>query len=292
MRMVILSARPELAGNRRLLEAAAGAGVAAEVVDGCRCSTVIGPGGPQVVIGGRRLEPPDAVIPRIGNWRPDSLLAVLEGLAAQGSATANPPRGIRCGRDHWCTVRRLAAAGLAVPPTIAGADPEELAAAASRLEMPVVVKQRRARMGVGVIRCSHRDHLEAVLDSLWRVGDEVIVQQWIEGGETSYRLLVAGGKVVASASYRAALDEWRSNAARGGTASAWSPSPRAVDLAVRAAGTLELGQCGVDLVDGPDGPMVLEVNPTPGFRRLEAASGVDVAAALVEHAVSLAASGG
>ena len=141
-------------------------------------------------------------------------------------------------------------------------------------------------MGVGVIRCATRDHLEAVLDSLWRVGDEIIVQRWLAGGEHSLRLLVVGGAVVAAARFSAADGEWRSNSARGGSAQAYEASADEQKLAVAAAAALGLGHCGVDLVIGDAGPVVLEINPTPGFLRLEEATGVDVARALVEHAVA------
>ena len=142
-------------------------------------------------------------------------------------------------------------AGLPVPPTLAGADPETLAAEAVRhLGLPAVVKQRRSRMGVGVIRCATRDHLEAVLDSLWRVGDEIVVQRWLAGGEHSLRLMVVGGAVVAAARFSAADGEWRSNSARGGSAEAYDASPDEKRLAVAAAAALGLGHCGVDLVSG------------------------------------------
>jgi RimK family alpha-L-glutamate ligase len=141
-------------------------------------------------------------------------------------------------------------------------------------------------MGVGVIRCATRDHLEAVLDSLWRVGDEVVVQRWLPGGECSYRLLVAGRRVVAAARFRATGHEWRSNAARGGSAELYHPPENEIELAVAAAAALGLGQCGVDLVRGEEGPCVLEVNPTPGFLRLEEATGIDVARSLIENAVT------
>lgn len=143
-------------------------------------------------------------------------------------------------------------------------------------------------MGVGVIHCATRDHLEAVLDSLWRVGDEVVVQRWIPGGESSLRVLVVGGEVVAAARFSAGAGEWRSNAARGGTAEWARPRAEEADLAVAAAEVLGLGQCGVDIVQGDDGPVVLEVNPTPGFLRLEEATGVDIARILIRHAVDCA----
>jgi RimK family alpha-L-glutamate ligase len=169
---------------------------------------------------------------------------------------------------------------------LAGADPEILAAhAVSCLGLPAVVKQRRSRMGVGVIRCTTRDHLEAVLDSLWRVGDEVVVQQWLPGGANTVRLLVVGETVVAAARFSATAGDWRSNAARGGTATPLDVTSDLERLAVEAARALGLGHCGVDLVIGDEGPVILEVNPTPGFLCLEEATGIDVARALIEHAV-------
>jgi RimK family alpha-L-glutamate ligase len=191
------------------------------------------------------------------------------------------------GRDHWATTMALTVAGLPVPPTLAGADPEALAAETVRsLGLPAVVKQRRSRMGVGVIRCATRDHLEAILDSLWRIGDEIVVQRWLAGGEHSLRLMVVGGSVVAAARFSAAKGEWRSNSARGGSAQAHDASPDEKRLAIAAAAALGLGHCGVDLVGSEAGPVILEINPTPGFLRLEEATGVDVARALVEHAVA------
>jgi len=287
MRLLLLSARPDLRTNARLSEAAEDLGIDLQLVDGVAASAwlVDGELKPLGIDTDRKL--PNAVLARVGNWRPESLLAVLEALVACGVATPNPPAGIRMGRDHWATAMALTAAGLPVPPTLAGADPEALAAETVRhLGLPAVVKQRRSRMGVGVIRCATRDHLEAVLDSLWRVGDEIVVQRWLAGGEHSLRLLVVGGAVTAAARFSAAEGEWRSNSARGGSAEAYEASTEEQKLAVAAAAALGLGHCGVDLVIGGAGPVVLEVNPTPGFLRLEEATGIDVARALVEHAVA------
>lgn len=288
MRLILLTARPDTGANQRLAAAAHELGAEVEVVD----ATVLAAGtGARPTLerhGVDLLDPlPDAVLARVGNWRPDSVLAALEVAVDRGVATPNPPPAIRCGRDHWRTVRALAAASLPVPDTLAGADPESLAeAAARRLGFPVIVKQRRSRMGVGVIRCDARDQLDAVLDSLWRLGDEVIVQRFHDARGESLRLLVVNGRVAAAARLRAADGDWRSNAARGGRAAAHQPSSDEERLALAAARAIGLGHCGVDLLPG-ERTVVLEVNPTPGFRHLEAASGIDVARALVEHALGI-----
>jgi len=270
------------------MDAAASASVSMDLVDATDLTaTAAGR------ICGRRNVPlqetPDVVLARIGNWRPDSLLALLETLTGRGAATPNPPSAIRLGRDHWRTAQTLSISGIPVPQTLAGADPEALAAAVKEcLEFPVVVKQRRSRMGVGVIRCRTLDHLEAVLDSLWRLGDEIVVQQFHETGGRSFRLLVVGSRVVASACFEATGSEWRSNAARGGVATTFAPDDKAVALALAAAQSTGLGICGVDLLPTSDGVLVCEINPTPGFSSLERASGVDVAGAIVAHLISLA----
>lgn len=289
MRLLVLSARPDLRTNQRLAQAAAALGVEHAVIDATRYSALLDGGRLSPLSDDGHVVLPDTVLARVGNWRPESLLAVLEAFTDRGVATPNPPDAIRIGRDHWRTIQRLVAAGLPAPPTVAGAEPEALAAAAIRhIGLPLVVKQRRSRMGVGVIRCDARDHLEAVLDSLWRVGDEVVVQRWVPGGETSYRLLVVGRSVVAAACFSAGEGEWRSNAARGGFVTPHDPSADECALATAAADALGLGHCGVDLLVGEDGPVVVEVNPTPGFLELERATGEDVARALVEHAVRCA----
>jgi len=290
VRLLVLSARPGLRTNARLGEAATALGIDFEVAD-ASAVTALYDGG-RFGLTGSGVDPQhDSMIARIGNWRPESMLAVLEAAVACGVATPNPPAAIRAGRDHWATGRALAAAGLPVPPMLAGFDPEALAAQAiTHLGLPLVVKQRRSRMGIGVIRCSTRDHLEAVLDSLWRLGDEILVQRWMAGGERSIRLVVVGGTTVAAAAFAAGEGEWRSNSARGGTATAYDPSPEESALAVQAATTIGLGHCGVDLVKNDERVTILEVNPTPGFLRLEEATGVDVARAIVEHAVARSAS--
>lgn len=287
MRLILLTARPELRANRRLAEAAESLGADCTLLDATQLVAIV-KGEITRPIGSDQLRPaPTAVIARVGNWRPASVLAVLESMVAEGVSTPNPPSAIRIGRDHWRTIRILAEAALPVPATIAGADPEILAREAEcHLGVPVVVKQRRSRMGIGAILCTTQDHLEAVLDSLWRLGDEVVVQRWLPRGTTTLRVLVVRGCAVAAARFTAGKGEWRSNAARGGWAEAHNLEAEEAAVATAAAGAVGLGQCGVDLILEDGGPVVIEVNPTPGFLRLEEATGTDVARLLVADALN------
>jgi RimK family alpha-L-glutamate ligase len=289
VKVLLLTARPDVGANQRLAEAAAEMGFELDVVDATRVVGAMGRRGDLWLASRNLLQPlPDALLARVGNWRPESLLALVEVAVAAGVATPNPPCAIRLGRDHWRTVMVLEAAGVPVPETMAGADPEALASTALNLGLPVVVKLRRSRMGVGVMQCERLDHLESVLDSLWRLGDEVLVQRFVDSAGSSLRLLVVGGRVVAAARFRAAAGEWRSNGARGGLAEAHPATDDECRMAVSAARALGLGICGVDLLQDHGRTLVCEVNPTPGFLHVERATGVDVAAAILRHTADLA----
>jgi len=291
MALLVLSARPGLEVNKRLGEAASSRGEELVIGDLTRMNARCG-GGMEILLDGAILPDPAVVLARVGNWRPRSALAVLEVLEARGVPTPNPSRAIRAGRDHWRSVEMLAGKGLPVPPTVAGSDPEVLAASAvAQLGLPLVVKQRRSRMGVGVVLCRQRDHLEAVLDSLWRVGDEVVVQSFVPTDGVSLRAFVVGGRVVVGARFLPEAGEWRSNAARGGRVQPWRPGPDVERLAVEATSVLGLGVAAVDLLPGPQGVVIGEVNPSPGFLALERATGADVAAAIVEHMIRLVRAG-
>jgi len=289
MSLVLLTARPDLPVNRRLVEAAAARSATLRLVDATRSVAVTG--GPVGLFdeGVEAVEQVAGALARVGNWRPRSVLAALEALGEAGVPTPNPPPAIRTGRDHWEAVLALHRAGVRTPATLAGAEPETLTSAAvKQLGFPLVVKQRRSRMGVGVIRCDAPDQLEAVLDSLWRLGDEVVIQRFVPCEGVSLRLLVVGGRVVAAARFSARPGEWRSNAARGAAVESYEPAVGEAAAAVTAAAGVGLGVCGVDLLPGPDGAVVCEVNPTPGFVHLESATGLDVAGAIVEELLSLA----
>lgn len=293
MRLLLLTARPDLEVNRRLAAAAVAEGAEPLTIDASQAVAAAG-GEPALWQDDRNLlRPlPTAVLARVGSWRPETVLAALEVTVASGVASPNPPEAIRVGRDHWLTIHVLARAGLPVPATVAGCAAEELAdRSLATFGLPVVVKLRRSRMGVGAIRCDRRDHLEAVLDSLWRLGEEVVVQSWVDCADRSLRVLVVGGAVVAAASLRAAPGEWRSNAARGGSLAAHPLEPAEEALALEAARTLGLGVCGVDLLPGRE-TVIVEVNPTPGFLHLEDATGIDVARRIVSHALELGRRGG
>lgn len=281
--IAVLTAKPELEIYREMEAAGETLGVRVVTLDALR--VVARDVAPYVRTAGGApgTDGVAAVLPRVGNWRPESVLAVLGGFRRAGVPSVNEPGAIRTGRDHWLTACALGIAGVPRPETIAGAEPETLAAAAATtLGFPCVVKQRHSRQGVGVIRCASAAELEAVLDSLWRVGDEVVVQRFCPPGGVSRRVLVLDGEVLGATEHRAAPGEFRSNAARGASVRAVEPDEPTRELAACAASVVGLGFAGVDLI--PDGGrwVVAEVNPSPGWRHFQQATGVPVARHLVE----------
>lgn len=279
-RLLVLTSQPALPLYEELRQAAALLGEDLRVVDATAAVARAWP--PVVWVAGEAIHSASAVLPRVGNWRPESTLAVLEALHRAGVASLNSPQAVRIGRDHWRTVQVLAAAGVPCPETIAGSEPERLVEAAAGLGFPCVVKQRRSRQGVGVIKCDDEGTLAAVLDSLWRVGDEVVVQRFCPPGGVSVRVLVLAESVLGATRHRAAPGEFRSNAARGGTVEPWEVTDALASLAVGAAAATGLGFCGVDLLPAGEGWVVGEVNPTPGWTHFARATGVDVARQVVQ----------
>jgi len=290
MSLLILSARPQLRTNARLVEAGRRIGVEVLLKDAVKLVASIDSPGASITECGEAVVPDPAgwsVLARVGNWRPESMLGLLESCCAVGMSTLNPPDSIRCARDHWRTLELLARQQLPIPHTLAGLDPEELAVRAGQeLGFPLIIKLRRSRMGVGVMRAESRDQLESLLDSLWRLGEEFILQEFIPCSGRSTRVFLLRGEIIAAAQFSADAGEWRSNGARGGKAMARSLSGDEQSLAVRAAESLTLGLVGVDLLEGKDGPLICEVNPTPGFLHLEEATGINIASAIVESALS------
>jgi ribosomal protein S6--L-glutamate ligase len=282
-RLAVLTSKPDLPLYRELQAAARAAGHRLSVLNGL---DLVAMATPPSVWDPRRNAPVRgiaALLPRVGNWRPDSVLAVLAAFEASGVPVLNRPAPIRRGRDHWRTVAALAAAGLPHPETVAGAEPEALVRVVeATFAYPCVVKQRRSRMGVGVIRCASRAELEAVLDSCWRLGDEVIVQRFCPPGGVSRRVMVLDGEALGAAEHRAEPGEFRANAARGAGVVGVELDQAQADLAVAAAAVVGLDFAGIDLIPDGEGWVVGEVNPTPGWKHFAAATGLPVAERVVE----------
>lgn len=249
-----------------------------------------GTGGDEPAVGNRPLPLPEVVVPRIGHGGTNHALAVLRSLEAAGVPATSPSRGIEASRDKMRCLSTLSRRGVPVPPTTLVSRGADVAWAVERVGgPPVVLKFLSGTHGVGVFLAESIDAVKTVLEAMWEVDRHLLVQQFVrESAGKDLRLFVVGDDVPAAIRRTASAGSFRANVHGGGRASAISPSPELRDLAVLAARSFGLGVAGVDLLEGSESPFVSEVNSSPGLEGIEDATGVDLAGAIADLALSLA----
>jgi ribosomal protein S6--L-glutamate ligase len=274
-----------------LRRAAAAAAMRFDRVSWGQLRALTGGEGQGVWVGEQRLDRLDALMPR--SVGPTSLERVvlrmdaLHHLESRGLCVINPASAIEVSVDKWRATQRMADAGLPVPPTAATQGARDGLAMFDALGGDVVLKPLFGAQGFGVVRVSDRVMAQRALAQLDRMGAVAYQQAYVEHGRSDLRLFVVGGAVVASMR-RLGLD-WRCNVALGGDAERVSPGAELKDLAIRAARACGAELAGVDiLLREPDGqPFVIEVNASPGWRKLSQVTGVDVAAVTLRYVVEL-----
>lgn len=288
-RLAILSRKEGLYSTRRLVEAARAGGFEPRVIDVLRCSLVLETGRPRLFAGGKELRSLAAVLPRIGASVTVHGLAVVRQLEAQGVPAVNGAQAIERSRDKLRALQLLAGQGVPVPRTVLARGSGDLAAFVEQVGgLPAILKLIRGTQGVGVMIAHSKAEVESILSTLQDLGQETLLQEFVaESRGRDVRALVVGGRVVA-AMRREARAGFRSNLHRGGEGSALELPPEFAAVAVRAAAVLGLEVAGVDLLEARSGPKVMEINSSPGLEGVERATGVDVAAAIVARARTLA----
>jgi ribosomal protein S6--L-glutamate ligase len=289
--LAILSRKRSLYSTRRLLEAAQALGHPAKVLDTLRCDLALESGRPRVLFEGRELDPPGVVIPRIGASITRYGLAVVNQFEMMGVPALNGAEAIAHSRDKLRCLQFLARSGIPIPRTVMMRRREDVTAATDRVGgLPVIVKLLQGTQGVGVMIAGTHAELASILDTLWTLDEEILLQEFVaESRGRDIRALVAGNRVVAAMRRVARTKgEFRSNLHRGGAGEAVALPPAYAETAIRAARVLGLELAGVDMLESSDGPRVIEVNSSPGFEGLEKATRVDVARAIVGHAVAYA----
>jgi ribosomal protein S6--L-glutamate ligase len=285
MKLAILSRNSKLYSTRRLVEAARARGHSVRVLDPLRCYMRIGDDGFAMHYKGRAIDGYGAVIPRIGASITRYGCAVLRQFELMGTHTPNPSDAIARARDKLRSHQILAARGIGLPRTVFGDNPDDTQDLLSLLgPAPHVIKLNEGAQGAGVILTEKPSASRGVVEALRGLYANFLVQEFVaEAGGADLRCFVVGDRVVAAIRREAAPGEFRSNLHRGGTATAVAPSAAERDIAIRAAAALGLGVAGVDLIRAHRGPLVLEVNASPGLEGIEEATGVDIAGAIVEH---------
>ena len=284
MKIALLARNPNLYTHRRICEAARARGHEIEVINTLRVSINITSQRPALYYRKRQLEGFDAVIPRIGASVTFYGLAVLRQFEVMGIYPLNESVAIGRSRDKLRCLQLLARRGIGLPVTAFTHDPRQ---AEDIIDLvggtPVIIKLLEGTQGIGVVLGDTIKSAKSVIEAFQGANVNILVQEFIkEADSTDIRALVIGDKVVAAMKRQGPHGEFRSNLHRGGAGTSVKISPQERATAVRAAATLGLNVCGVDMLRSRRGPVVLEVNSSPGIEGLEKASGVDVADPMIE----------
>ncbi len=289
-RLCILSRQRSLYSTARLVEAAAALGASPIVMDTLRCTMVVGPGGSTLLYRGVAVEGLTAVIPRVGTSVTAYGMQVVNHLDSMGVPVVNRASSISRSRDKVRSLQLLAAGGVAVPRTVMAADTAHIVRLVEAVGgLPCIIKLLRGTQGVGVMLATTMTEARTIVDTFTSLGQQICLQEFIaESRGRDVRALVVGDRVVGAMRRQAKAGEFRSNLHRGGEGSPVSLDPVYREVAVKAAKLIGLDICGVDMLEGKDGPSVMELNSSPGFEGLERATKQDVASEMVKYALELA----
>lgn len=288
MKLAILSRNSKLYSTRRLVEAARERGHSVRVLDPLRCYMRISTDGFEMRYKGKPISGYGAVVPRIGASVTRYGCAVLRQFELMGCYTPNSAAAIARARDKLRCHQVLAAAGIDLPATVFGDNPDDTGDLLALLGPPPhVIKLNEGTQGAGVMLTEKLSASRGAVETLRGLYANFILQEFIgEAKGADLRCFVVGDRVVAAMRRQAPKGDFRSNLHRGGTARPIKPTRREVATALGAARALGLGVAGVDLIRSRRGPLVLEVNSSPGLEGIETATGIDVAGALIEHVVA------
>lgn len=263
-------------------------GVDCDILDPLDCQLIVEGRQRKILLHGKELPEYDAVLPRIGASVTEYGLAVVKHFESMGTFVANGSKGIAESRDKMRSLQVLSEAGVRVPTTVLTRGAKSVRNALSAVkEMPVILKVLRGTQGVGVMLLHSPMSVASVLETLNTLDEDVLIQQFLkESAGRDYRVVVVEGRIVATMLRTAPVGEFRSNIHRGAEGSPITLPASYRRSAIRAAQAFGLGVAGVDLMEGPNGVAVLEVNSSPGFEGIEKTTKRNIAAVIVRYVVS------
>jgi ribosomal protein S6--L-glutamate ligase len=284
VKIAILSRDGTLYSCKRLREAASRRGHVVEIIDPLSCYMNINPAAPSVHYKGRQLPHYDAVIPRIGSAITFYGTAVLRQFEMLGSYPLNESVAITRARDKLRSLQLMARQGIDLPVTGFAHSPDDTS---DLIDMvggaPLVVKLVEGTQGIGVVLAETRQAAESVIDAFRGLNAHILVQEYVkEAKGRDIRCLVVGNTVVAAIERQAKPGDFRSNLHRGGVANQVTITEREREMALHAVATLGLDVAGVDILRAERGPLVMEVNASPGLEGIEKTSGVDIATLMIQ----------
>ncbi|MDX1515196.1 MAG: 30S ribosomal protein S6--L-glutamate ligase [Woeseiaceae bacterium] len=284
MKIVVLSTNRNLYSTRRLVEAGEERGHRVRVLNHKRCYMNIMSNNPQIHYNGEAIEGIDAIIPRIGASVSFYGTAVVRQFEMMGVYSVNESVAITRSRDKLRALQLLSRKGIGLPVTGFASSPDDTDDMLSIVGgAPVVIKLLEGTQGVGVVLAETEKAATSVIEAFRGLRANFMVQAFVkEAGGADLRCFVVGDKVVAAMKRQGAEGEFRSNLHRGGTATVVKISPEERQTAVRSARVMGLNVAGVDLLRSSSGPVVMEVNSSPGLEGIETATKKDVAGMIIE----------
>ena len=284
MKIALLSRNSKLYSTRRLVEAAKARGHEIRVLDALRCYMNITSHKPEIHYKGEILTGFDAVIPRIGASVTFYGAAVLRQFEMMGVYPLNESQSITRSRDKLRALQLLSRRGIGLPITGFAHKPDDIQDLIKIVNgAPLVIKLLEGTQGIGVVLAETQQAAESVIESFLGLKASVLVQEYIkEAGGADIRCFVIGDKVVAGMKRQARSGEFRANLHRGGIASLVKITPEERSTAIRAAKTMGLNVSGVDMLRTNHGPVVIEVNSSPGLEGIESVTGKDIAGMIIQ----------
>lgn len=284
MKIAILSRGPRLYSTRRLVESAEQRGHEVVVLDHLKCVLVIEKGHPHIFYGGKEVTGIDAIIPRIGTSVTFYGAAVVRQFEQMKVFSCVESQALVRSRDKLRSLQLLSKAGIGMPKTAFASIPKNIE---NVLELvggaPVVIKLLEGTQGIGVILAETHKSAKSVIESFLALKANILVQEFIkEAGGADIRAFVVDGKIVGAMKRQGLPGEFRSNLHRGGSATVLELTKEERETAIKSAKKLGLAIAGVDMLQSSRGPLVMEVNSSPGLEGIEAATGVDIAAKIIE----------
>jgi ribosomal protein S6--L-glutamate ligase len=285
MKLVMLARNPGLYSHRRIVEAARSRGHDIDVINTLHVHMNITSNNALLRFGGKTLPIYDAVIPRIGASITHYGLAVVRQFEVQGVFSLNESVAIGRSRDKLRALQLLARAGVGLPSTAFAHGPRKAGDVLAEVGgVPVVIKLLEGTQGMGVILAETEASAKSTIEAFSAANVDILVQEFIqEAMGTDVRALVVGKRVVAAMRRVGRKGDFRSNLHRGGKAEVVTLSPEEVQTALKSTEALGLNVAAVDMLRSKRGPLVLEVNSSPGIEGMEQATGVDVAGAMIEY---------
>jgi ribosomal protein S6--L-glutamate ligase len=290
MKIAVMSRKKRLYSTKRLVDEVEKLGHEAVVIDPLKCVLLISSGNPRLLYGGREVKDVAVVIPRIGTFATGYSIAVVRHFDTLKVPCVNDHGPIARARNKLGCLQLLAKKGIRVPDTLISRYPRNLDKLIENVGgTPVILKLLRGTQGTGVIFAESHASVESMLETIWSLGEDIMLQRFIaESKGRDIRALVIDGEVRSCMRRIGREGEFRSNIHRGGMGERLKLPKEYEEAAVAATRAVGLDLAGVDILESEDGPLVIEVNSSPGFQGLEAATGDNVARMIVEYAVKLA----